>query len=263
MKKLILSLLAAVLLIPATLSAAAFEGTITTKMTTPEMKPTDQPVVITYSIKEGYYRMDPQITATDKKGTTTSMSVAFIMDLKNQQMLIMMPQQKMYMVRAIPQPDANVNSTPGANPDTPKKEVTGTSDYTVERTGQKESILGYSAEKYVIKSKSKDGTTEIWATDQLGSYMSAGAGGNPMGGRGRSSSSSAPPQAWESVLNGKGFFPLRIVALDKNGKETMRTETTAIDKKSLSAADFAPPADYQKFDVGNMMKGMIPGGFGK
>jgi hypothetical protein len=36
-------------------------------------------------------------------------------------------------------------------------------------------------------------------------------------------------------------------------------EVTAIDKKSLPDSLFVPPDGYQKFDMGGMMRGMIPG----
>ena len=39
-------------------------------------------------------------------------------------------------------------------------------------------------------------------------------------------------------------------------------EVTGIEKKSLPDSMFTPPEDYKKFDMGGMMKGLIPG-FGK
>lgn len=79
-------------------------------------------------------------------------------------------------------------------------------------------------------------------------------GGGPGGG-------GAVPQAWERALAGKDLFPLRVVARDKGGKEDFRLEATAIEKQTLAAALFAPPAGYQKLDMGGMMQGMpgLPG----
>lgn len=97
---------------------------------------------------------------------------------------------------------------------------------------------------------------------------------NPMG-RGRAPS--ATP-AWERALEGKDMFPLRVIGYEKGkprsekgksseksrGKsaganESFRMEVTAIDKTPLPDSLFNPPAGYKKFDMGGMMKGMIPG----
>ena len=96
----------------------------------------------------------------------------------------------------------------------------------------------------------------IRLAEGLGAFM-APSGGNPMGG-GRSGGGGG--QAWERALAGKELFPLRVVSLDKGGKQTFRMEATAIDRKSLPDSLFAPPAGYQKFDMGGMMKGMMPPG---
>ena len=97
---------------------------------------------------------------------------------------------------------------------------------------------------------------------------------NPMG-RGRG----PEPKAWERALEGKELFPLRVVAHEKGGSaraekgkssdkakskgkasgDTFRMDVTAIDKTSLPDSMFTPPPGYQKFDMGAMMRGMIPG----
>jgi hypothetical protein len=97
---------------------------------------------------------------------------------------------------------------------------------------------------------------------------------NPMG-RGRAPT--ATP-AWERALEGKDLFPLRVVGYEKgkprsekgksaekskgknaSGNESFRMEVTAIDKAPLPDTLFNPPAGYQKFDMGGMMKGMMKG----
>jgi len=50
-----------------------------------------------------------------------------------------------------------------------------------------------------------------------------------------------------------------VVSKNSKGKETTRMEATAVEKTSLPASDFAPPAGFEKFDMGAMMKGLIPG----
>lgn len=238
MKKLSTLLLAAALFLPAALSAASFEGKIVTKMTAPK---TD-PIIMTQSVKEGFSRTDMAMG----KGATGAM----IMDQAKQQILILMDEQKMYMVQAMPKPEDFSTGKDSAK-----------SDFTFEKTNETEKILGYTCTKYLAKSK--DGTSEIWATDQLGTYLGMGNAGAMSGQRGKS----APTNAWEKALIGKGFFPLRTVVFDKAGKESLRMEATSIEKQSLPASTFIPPADYQKFEMPNMgdmmkgmMKGMMPGG---
>jgi hypothetical protein len=71
---------------------------------------------------------------------------------------------------------------------------------------------------------------------------------------------SAPKSAWEAALAEHGYFPLRVVNRDKNGKEIKRLEAVSVEPQSLSASIFAPPSDYRKFEMPS-----IPGlgGFGR
>jgi len=130
-------------------------------------------------------------------------------------------------------------------------------DVKLEKTGETEKILGYLATKFL---STHDGTTtELWLAEGLGTFFAPSSANNPMGG-GRGSGPA--PQGWERALAGKELFPLRVVGKNKSGKETFRMETTSIEKHSLPDTLFAPPAGYQKFDMGGMggmMKGMLPG----
>jgi hypothetical protein len=233
------------LLVPASLSAAAFEGKVTMKMTDPGSK--GEAPLMQLSLKQGFYRMD--VTVADNRKKNASESMATIMDLTKMEMYILMPSEKMYMVQKI---------NPRAG-NSEKVETVG--DVVVERTGKTETILGYRAEQYLVKTK--DGTSEIWATDQLGTYMGSsapgGGGGRGMFGRG---GGNASEQEWEKAFTGRDFFPLRVVSLDRRGRETSRMEVVAIEKQSLDVSHFAPPADFQRFGMGNMLKGALPG-FGR
>ena len=228
-------LCAAALLSPAALTAASFEGKVTMTMTAAKGAPTP----INFSVKPGFSRMDMQAD-----GHTATI----IFDLTKEEMMILMAEQKMYMTRAMPKPKAD------SAPDSGKP-----GDAVVEKTGVTEKILGYTCTKYI--SKDKDTTTEMWVTDELGTFIGM-SNGAAMGGR---RGGGAPKQAWEEALQGKDSFPLRVVTTsnkDKSGKETFRMEATAIDKQKLPASLFAAPEDFQKLDLGGMMRGMIPG-FGK
>ncbi|MEO7412143.1 MAG: DUF4412 domain-containing protein [Opitutaceae bacterium] len=234
MKKFLTSLLAGALLFPAALSAANFEGKITTKMT---MAGSKDPIPMTQSVKDGFARTDMAMG----KGATTSM----IMDQAKQQIVILLPDQKMYMVQPMPKPDEAANG---------KAE-----DFTFEKTSETEKILGYNCTKYLVKNK--DGSSEIWATEQLGTYLGLGAAGGG-GAMGNARGKSAASYAWEKALIGKNFFPLRTVVFGKDGKESVRMEAVSVEKQSLPASLFVPPADYQKFEMpamGDMMKGMMKG----
>lgn len=177
------------LVAPLSLLAAAFEGKVTMKMSSPQEK--DGPTVMNLSLKEGYYRMD--MSVVEKKGESTTM--ATIMDLGKSEMYILMPEQKMYMLQKIAPPQGS------------KDKVETTSDVTVERTGKTENILGYKTEHYIVKTR--EGSTEIWATDQLGTYMGTSAGESGGGGGFMGRRGSAPLSRTSLAVHSKTCLPDR------------------------------------------------------
>jgi hypothetical protein len=205
------------LLLPCVVSAETFEGKVTMKVSSPGMKEGSQN--IDFSIKEGYFRID-------MKGGAAAM----VMDTKNQKMLILMPAQKMYMERAIPQPGQVPQAQSAFDP----------SQHSFEATTSKETILGYECTKYV--SKGPDETADIWVTDQLGAFGGLFHGGGP-GQRPQA------PAAWEEALKGKNFFPMKVVATGKHGTTTL--EVTAVDKEPLPDSLFMPPDGWR--DLSSMM----------
>jgi hypothetical protein len=231
MKTLIPILVIAALAAPAARSADTFEGKVTMKMTSRGGAANE----ITYSMKGSRVL----ITMGNMGGMGS-----VVMDRDTNEITIMMPQQKMYMVQSIPQPPANPQTPNGPPQDT-----------SLQETGVTETILGYTCTKYIVKSNKS--TTEMWLTDQLGSF----AGFSSAMGRGRPGAGrSSMPQAWEQALHGKNFFPMRIVESLNGGAESFRLEVTGIDKQPVDDSEFTPPADWKKFDMGGMMGGM--GGFG-
>ena len=230
MKKSLLSLLV-VLLAPAAAFAANFEGKITMKMSGPK----GAPPLMTFSVKEGFSRLDM---------ATGGQNAGVIFDVAKQEITMLMVDQKMYMTQAMPKPETmtgTAGNVPGGG---------------LEVTTTKEKILGYDCVKYV--EKSKEGISEIWVTDQLGGFL--GFGGPPANG-GKRGSDAPPPQGWEAAIAGKGVFPLRVITTD-GGKETFRLEATAVEKVALPAALFYPPSDFQNLSA--MLRGMgmpdgIPG----
>jgi hypothetical protein len=226
MKIKLLSLFAGLLLAPLATNAADFEGKIGMKMTGD-----GRSMDMNYAMKGGKIRIEmPQGQG------------AMVMDPAKKETTMIMDQQRMYMV--MPVPDAAPQAETAKAAEAPK----------LEKTGQTEKILGYTAEKYLVTQQ--DGQkAEMWLAEGLGTFMSPGAS-NPMAGMGRRGSApGGNAQAWEKALAGKSLFPLRVVGRDRADKEIYRMEVTSIDKSTLPDSLFAPPAGYQKFDMGAMMQG--------
>lgn len=224
MKKLLSLFVASVLAAPAVLSAADFEGTVKLKMTGSRENPPE----MTFSIKGTASRID----IPSQRGP-----MAMLTDSTKPEMTILMIEQHAYMT--MPSPVARAAESQAA---------TAASEATMEKTAETAKILGYDCTKYI--SKDKTTVTELWVTDQLGSFGGLNFG-SPMGGRGRAAASGGQP--WEKALVDMKTFPLRVIS-KVDGKETFQMEATAVEKKSLDAALFVPPADYQ--DMSAMMKGM-------
>ena len=89
MNKLTALLSAAALLVPLVVSAANFEGTVSMNMTDPR----GNVMPITISAKAPLTRMDFE---------TPQGAAGMIMDQAKQQVTILMPQQRMYMIQPIP-----------------------------------------------------------------------------------------------------------------------------------------------------------------
>lgn len=218
-----LILAVATLAAPAVLSAAVFEGKVRMKMTDGRGKAQE----MDYHVKEGLVRINMQLGE--------NVSPGIIMNSAKQEMIILMPEQKMYMTHSL----ADVKSA---------AERASGQDVTFEKTSETAKILGYDCVKYV--SKSKDGVSDVWATDELGQFM--GLGGGAMGGGRQSKQASG----WEKALMGKNFFPLKVITKSNKGREEFRMEAVAVEKGAQPASLFVAPADYQKFDLGGMMQGL-------
>lgn len=212
-----------------TFAAGAFEGKVTQTITAAK----EAPLTLNYAMKGQKLRMD--INAEGHQMTS-------IMDLAKLEMLMLMPEEKMYMVMPIKKPVEQA------------VEKAGQSTADIEVTGKTETILGYKCSQILVKDKST--VTEMWVADGLGTFMGmgngGGGGGGPFGG-GRKANAAK----WEEALKGKGGFPLRVISRDAKGKESFKMEATKIEPGSLPDSLFAPPADYQKFampDFGSMFK---------
>jgi hypothetical protein len=226
MKRLPTLLLFYALFSPVALLAVGFEGNVLFKITTGQSSHD-----IDYRVKGGLARIDVQ---------TKDATACVIIDSAKQEVTVLILERKMYMVQSIA---GKVGAT--ANIDT--------SQTSFEKTGVTEKILGYDCTKYIAKSK--ETTSEIWATDELGAFLGFGFNGGDR----RAGAAAGSGQAWEAALAGKNFFPLRVTAINSNGKEINRLEATAVEKKTLPDTDFAPPSDFQKLDLGALIRGSTPG----
>lgn len=229
MKRILRLSLFSAALVPVALSAASFEGKLGLKLSAGGSAPQE----MQYLVKGDKVRMEM---------SAQGMAAAVIIEPAKRQAVMLMDAQKMAMVMTLPDP---ATAAPGEAPtDAPK----------MEKTGEKEKILGQTAEKYIV---THQGTkSDLWLAEGLGSFVAFNPGGPMMGGRG----GSPAPKGWERALAGKELFPLRVVSYDKAGKEASRLEVTAIDKKSLPDTLFTVPADYQQMDMSAMMRGGLPGG---
>lgn len=211
--------------------AASFEGKVTLALSSGK----DQGQVLDYSIKGDVIRIEMN---------AEGQSFASIMDLGKMEMLMLMPEQQMYMVMPIKDRVGQAADQAFAN------------DATIVKTGRTETILGYKCAEYV--SKEKDTTTEIWIAEGLGSFMGLGSdGGRGMGGMFGGGKKKAAA-GWEEKFKGKPGFPLRVISRDKKSRETFKMEATRIQPGSLPASLFQAPAGWQKFqmpNMGDMLKG--------
>ncbi len=205
-----------------TLTAQDFEGRI--KM---QIKDGRETLEIETATKKDFARVE-----LPGQGT----SISTIVNLPRQEMIMLMPGQKMYMVMPLQQPAADAKSA--------------RDEATLEKTDETETILGYKCTKYLARDG--EAVHEIWAAEGLGTFAGLGTS-NPIRPGNRS--------GWEDSLMKNGFFPLRVVGLDRRGRETFRMEVVSIEKESLPASLFEIPEGYQRFEMGGlggMLKGAIP-----
>jgi hypothetical protein len=206
-------------------AADAFEGQVSFTMNTGKGRTQE----MDYTMKGSALRMDMSADGHE---------VSNIIDMKKREMLMLMHEQRMYMVMPMPNMPGAAPAESGPTPD-------------IEKTGKTETILGYKCQQVLVKDKGK--VTELWLADGLGMFMGMG-GGNPMMGGGPRGGGASK---WEAALKGIGGFPLRVISRDASSKETFKMEATRITPGPQPDSEFAPPEGYQKFSMPNM-GGMMP-----
>ena len=204
-------------------AAGAFEGKISLAVTAERGRTMN----MDYSLKGQKVRMDMSAEGN---------LVSSILDSSKMEMLMLMPDQQMYMVMPMNQKVEQAMEKAGVD----------TAD--VEVTGKTESILGYKCNQILVKDKGL--VTEMWVAEGLGAFMGL-AGGNPMGG-GMMGGGKPASAKWEAALKGKGGFPLRVITRDAKGKVSFKMEATKIQPGALPDSQFTAPAGYQKFSMPGM-----------
>jgi hypothetical protein len=200
-------------------AAQSFEGVIEMTMKNPNM---ESPMPVKYLVKGDAMRMEMQSPRGE---------MAMIFNMKERKLITLMPQMNSYMERTI---DTAAQTPQGGK----KPEFT--------KTGKTEKILGYDCEQYIVKEEKTE--TEVWAAKGLGTFMRPGMGGPMGGGRGGMGAGEAA-SSWVQEIRSKGFFPLRAVTKNAEGKEESRMEVTKVEKKSLDASLFKAPEGWQKMEM--------------
>jgi hypothetical protein len=225
--------LTCLLAVAVTAIASAFEGKVEMTMTSSRG---DGTMPMTYYLKGTNMRIE--MTTPPDKHNKNGGTFASIMDLEKKEMIMLMPEQKMYMVHKIPDSTVEKANAKAAEAD-------------FKPTGKKEKIAGIEAEEYVGTSDKK--RTELWVTKELGKFM--------MANQGKGGKKGAQSSAWAKFAEQGDFFALRVIQRAKEGApEDMRMEVTKVEKGAQSDSLFKPPADYQQFEMpnmGDMMKGMM------
>lgn len=191
---------------------------------------------VTYQVNTGrgiihmtYYAKGDRVRTEVTMGE--GQSAVMLLDYGKHEQTMLIPAQKMYMVRSLPTPSA---------PAEPEETAPAAKfEANLRHTGEYKTILGRKCEKIVVKSG--DRVTEVWGAEDMGVIRNATIAG-PMGRGG-----SAARSAWETQLQDHGFFPLRVIARDASGHEVTRMDVTAIDLSPPPDSLFVPPPDYKKF----------------
>jgi hypothetical protein len=204
--------------------AQAFEGTVD------------------YHVKAGDHESDIEYII---KGTKLRFNVsqkahaaAGIVDLTAKTMIILMPQQKMYMSQPFPD----------------YKKVAEASKGKFSKTGNTETILGHTCDEYVYTTE--NGAAHVWLAKGIGMFQ------------GLFQNKPTEMDSWVTLVKSKGLFPLKSSYQDKDGKEKSSMVATKLSKEAVDDSVFVPPADYKEMkmpavDLGQLAPNMsgvkIPG----
>jgi len=230
--------LLALLVSTAPLAAADFEGRIDMKRTAAKPSMENPNSSISIFVKSPKMRVDATLDFADKSKKQTQgqpvLSIATIFNEATNESLIIMPEQKMYMIM-------KTENTGAAAAATAQKAATA-----CKPTGKTATILGYRVEEYVCTTSGA--YTEVWAAKGIGKFRMA---------KKQDKKSQSKPSDWEVFMDSNDLFPLKVTEYKKKGGDLVYVlEVTKIDKSTQPASLFEPPAGFQKFDMSAMMGGL-------
>lgn len=211
-------------------AADNFQGSLDIVISNPK-HPSQPPHQLHYQVKQNKVRFD----FAEQHGARGGQG-AMIIDFDRMETIMLMDNgsQKMSMRRPLNIPKVAPESG-GSTASAPTK------------TGRTDTLLGYPITEYTVND-SNGNITHIWLAKGLGRFMFPAAQ-NMRG-------PSAPP-GWSSFVNDGNFFPLRIVTIDKDGKEGMHMEVTKITPETVPDSAFSAEG-YTEFNMGGMMQGLMP-----
>ena len=231
------------LLLPVALVGQDFEGSVTYRM-----EGRGQNGQIVHHVKDGNARME---------FSANGQTMAMITNFDASKIILLMPSEKQWIdMKAMQERMAGMmgNAMGGAA----EASASDPADFDIVPTGQKETIAGHECEHYIYKSD--DSEVDVCAAKGMGWYFGAGSASATMGGlgalmgRGRGNQSiggvpgltNAQMEKWRSLYK-DGFFPLKVTSTGPQGGISL--VVTNIEKKSLPASLFAPPADYTEMKM--------------
>jgi hypothetical protein len=229
-----------------------FEGEIGVMLKGKDLK-ASQPINLTLDVKGDKWRADvpPGMEGTEKMGHAygifdgTAKKIFFVMDQSKQVIVIDLSktgEQLKGMKPGMPgpgRPSAGAGA-PSDKPSYPPK---------VTKTGKTDKVAGYGCEIWTFESTdpAEKGKAEVCIANQGTSWFHIPMTGIP-----------AEYSFMSEIVDGN-HFPLRFIGYDAAGVEQGRAEVTKIDKKTLDAAMFVPPAAYAQMDLGAMLGGGMMG----
>ncbi|MFN0109191.1 MAG: DUF4412 domain-containing protein [Blastocatellia bacterium] len=217
-------------------SGAAFEGLITSKMTT-----SSQAMEIKYAVKGSRSRIETQLAAGG-----TQLGIVLI-DFASGSQTMLMPQMKTYMT-------TNWNEVVEKMASEAEKTASG-NYFNATPTGKTETVAGHTCTHWILGDKQD---TDACLAKGLGYF--GGGGSNDVFDKLRNiavgdktkAALQANPEFMKFVEG--GVFPLKLAVIE-NGQPRTIMEVTKVERKSLDDSVFAIPADFKKMEIPGMPMG--------
>ncbi len=217
-------------------SGEAFEGLITSKMTTG-----NQQMEIKYAVKGSRTRIETQLAAGG-----TQMGVV-LMDFATGTQTMLIPQMKSYTT-------INWNNQGGIK--NMAENMAGDASFKATPTGKTETIAGHSCTHWILGEKQD---TDACLAKGLGYFGGGGDSGSvfeklrnfALGDKAKAALQSNPE--FLQFIEG-GVFPLKLSIIE-NGQSRALMEVTSVERKSLDDSFFAIPSDFKKMEIPGMPMG--------